>query len=193
MRRFLACVALLCVLFASPLTAASTQQPPLGSFVVGADPAILGIVQEGVVGWNATGAVAFSVVEGCGVGDVFFCIEPTERADSIAGWNIVPGNRISVNPGMMHLFEPSTVCHELGHFLGLRWFADGSIYHRSDGLSCMSVWSPDRPAAPDAIDLANLGVAVAAEPEPAAQEPAPRTDEPPVVGLPNTGTGSAAG
>jgi hypothetical protein len=163
----------------------AAQGPPLGTFVVGADPAIAGVVAEGVAGWNATGAVTFVVAGGCGEGDVFFCIQPTQHADAMAEWDFVQTSLIRVNPAMLHLFAAGSVCHELGHFLGLRWYADGSVYHRSDFQSCMSV-GPGKPAYPDAVDLAFLGVSQGAQGAPAV---ASGRGNAPVVALPSTGSG----
>jgi hypothetical protein len=157
----------------------TSAQPPLGTLTVGADPAILGIVQQGVVGWNNTGVVSFVVVEGCGVGDVYFCIQPTQHPDAMAEWDFVQTSLIRVNPNLLHLFASGSVCHELGHFLGLRWYADGSVYHRSDGLSCMSV-GPGKPDHPDSVDLASLGFAEVGPTGP---------EHPPVISLPKTGSG----
>lgn len=175
MRRVLLAV-LIAPLFVAPSAA---QGPPLGTFVVGSDPAIAGVVAAGVEGWNATGAVAFVVAGGCGEGDVYFCLQATENQGAIAEWDFEDTSLIRVAPTMLHLFGPSSACHELGHFLGLH-------YHRGDGLSCLSSYSPGRPAAPDAVDLANLGVSQA---PPAA----PGQQNAPVVALPSTGSGSAAG
>jgi hypothetical protein len=132
-------------------------------YVVGVDPNVYEIVAAGAQGWNDTGHVYFDVQPtGCGTGHITFCYQGWLYPNSVAAFSLEHANPwlIGLNASLAHLFTPAVACHEFGHFLGLRYFADGSIYHRSDNLSCMTDGSLTMPAYPDTIDLTNLGWSV---------------------------------
>jgi hypothetical protein len=164
-------------LFLSLNAPASAQ----GGYVIGVEAGMYDVVVAGVQGWNAAG-VGFTVVaSGCGTGDITFCYHSDPwsvggNADWIA-WYPVGSNVIYVSSVSNFAFGASTVCHELGHWLGLH-------YHRSDYASCMtSPNSSARPAWPDDTDLANLGLSWLPQ--------GAMVEEPTVTGLPKTGTGSS--
>ena len=127
-----------------------------GGITIGVEAGMYDTVVAGVQGWNAAG-VGFTVeATGCGTGDVTFCYSADPwsfggSAEWIA-WYPIGGSVIYVSTVSNYAFVPSSVCHELGHWLGLH-------YHRSDYQSCMSSPASDtRPASPDDADLANLGL-----------------------------------
>jgi hypothetical protein len=117
--------------------------------VVGIDPAFWDVTVAGAQAWEDAGAVDFVYVEGCGAGTLNVCwgdwtiYQPGWVAGFVVDWN-------TIMVWMPDLFFAATACHEFGHALGL-W------YERSDGASCMTQHLP-QVAAPDATDLANLGI-----------------------------------
>ena len=154
---------LLLLLLQSPL--------PSGDIVVSADPLLYDRVVAGAQAWNDTGYVNFVVIIGtCYEGHYTFCLKEGQGADPnhVALFKY-PGRVIEVYNSS--LFSAAFACQELGHVLGLH-------YHRNDYLSCMTNPLPTV-AAPDAIDLANLGYVA----------PSPTTNPAQVTTLPSTGMG----
>ncbi len=134
-------------LMSSPVRAHDT-------IIVGVDPAMYATVVEGTVGWNEAGLNFVVQPTGCGTGDVTFCYSGDPW--SVGGdqtwiaWYPVGSDTIYVSTVSWYAFVPATVCHELGHWLGLH-------YHRANGESCMST-NGTATDSPDAIDLENLGL-----------------------------------
>jgi len=157
MRSLLATGLALAVLTVALTTHAADQEPPLGTITVGVDPTVYEVVSLGVIGWNDTGVVRF-VVEptGCGTGDLTVCLMEPSDSNTVAVFDATNGHLVKVHPGKLWRVTPAVICHEFGHFLGLRWNADGSVYHRDGYLSCMR-GDGQGPAAPDALDLVALG------------------------------------
>jgi hypothetical protein len=122
-----------------------TAQPR--QIVVGVDPAFWDVTVAGGQAWEDAGAVDFVYVDGCGAGALNVCRGVAPDTSWVSGY-VSALNLIEVY--IPDLFFPATACHELGHALGL-W------YERADGASCMTQHLP-QVAAPDAIDLANLGI-----------------------------------
>jgi hypothetical protein len=114
---------------------------------VGIDPLVWESTVAGADAWNDTGYVAFVPVEGCGAGRINVCLDWWEPGGHTAA--AYPDGTIVVDAYDLDAYDAAVACHELGHVLGLG-------YHRDDGLSCMTDPDPTV-AAPDAIDLANLG------------------------------------
>jgi hypothetical protein len=110
-------------------------------------------VLAGVKGWNEAGIGFVVQPTGCGTGDVTFCYSADPwsaggNADWVAWW-VIGGDTIYISTVTAYPFLPPTVCHELGHWLGLH-------YHRTDGTSCLSD-NGQASASPDATDLERLG------------------------------------
>lgn len=144
MKGFVLAVALFALL---PFQSAANDPPVI---TVGVEPDLWGVVLAGGQSWEDAGAVDFVYVEGCGSGTLNVCWGGALVAQG-PGWvsAFTPAyNLISV--WIPDMFFPATACHEFGHALGL-W------YERYDGLSCMTQYLP-QVAAPDAQDLAALGV-----------------------------------
>lgn len=153
---------------------------------VGVDPSIYAIVVDGVAGWNLTANVQFDVQDtGCGTGDLTFCIVPHDGDLGWVAWYTIGGNVIDVDSADVDYIDGGDICHEIGHYLGLQFFADGSIYHRHDYTSCMSDPGP-RPPYPDDTDLQNLGFTWAAQ----TSTHSATVGGVLVTELPQTGTGS---
>lgn len=144
-RIIIACVVALAMM-SSPVQAQD-------SIVVGVDPAMYDIVVAGVKGWNEAGLDFVVHPTGCGTGDVTFCYsgDPWSVGGNEAwvAWYVIGSDTIYVSTVSDYSFLPTTVCHELGHWLGLH-------YHRTDGASCMSD-NGQTSASPDRTDLDNLG------------------------------------
>ena len=171
------------VLLTAALPDTTTAQ---GVIVIGVEPEMYPTVVSGVQGWNAAGVGFVVQPTGCGTGDVTFCYsgDPWSvggDASWIAWWPI-GANTIYVSTVSPYAFTAQTVCHELGHWLGLH-------YHRSDYASCMNDPGPGAPSWPDNADIANLGLSWTSAPAPQPQE----ATVPAVTGLPKTGSGTFGG
>jgi hypothetical protein len=147
-------------------TAVAHEHEPAGTIVLGVDPAFYVPTMLAANTWTNTGYVAFTVVAGCGNGELNVCWGPPGYDPSwVSGYN-TDAHVIWV--WMPDLFTEAVACHELGHALGL-W------YERYDDLSCMHHSQPSH-AYPDAQDLAALGMSVPIVPEEAIIPPAPLHD-----------------
>jgi hypothetical protein len=118
------------------------------TIVVGVPEELYITTIAGVQGWNATGEVKFLVQPtGCGTGNISFCYEWSDN-DWLA-WYVIEEHQIYVNTRLVDYFSSITVCHELGHSLGL-------YYHSDDPNSCLyDKLEGTLSASPNAEDVEN--------------------------------------
>lgn len=159
--------------------------------VVGVSPELYDVVSEGVQGWNAAGVGFIVEPSGCGTGDVTFCYSDDPYSfggdETWTAWWGIGTNFIYVSTVTPYSFGPATVCHELGHWLGLH-------EHRDTTSSCLYYSAELASPWPDDVDLANLGLSWVTTPKQAVK---PEVESEAQVGettslvtsLPKTGSG----
>lgn len=121
--------------------------------IIGAGPTYFDAVVAGAALWNETGVVTIGVQRDCRAGEIHVCWgNPAKmEGDWIAAWY---EGTSTISVFQSELFTPAVACHEIGHALGMvKYYEDGSPWHRTEGNSCMVSDGTEYEYALDAYDV----------------------------------------